>query len=383
MKPLPMKPLPMKRLPMKLLMKPTDEAATDEAATDEVPDPLADIDPDTIAGAIVANPELTIFAEVMHVTGLLEALNNPDLTPVSVFAPTDEVFFSMLPEDIQFLAENPFYLRLVLRNHVILGSYTLEEMVAAEMIVSDLGSTLPISATDQLIVVNNQVGLLVPGTSANNGILHVVNQLLLPDQETIVAAVEQLQAEEAAIGDPTVDRVSIAEVISSSPDFVMLNVLLEQTELAAMLADEDAEYTLFAPTDAAISQLPADALDALMADPSLIESMLSYHLLEGSFASEAVVTLDAATTLHGSDILIEVDEEGNVTLNGSVNLLLVDVVTSNGIIHIIDAILPPPLTGDADMVDEEDAAAETEAETETETEEGAEEAPSEESSTDE
>ena len=104
------------------------------------------------------------------------------------------------------------------------------------------------------------------------------------------------------------------------------------------------EYTVFAPTDAAITAA-LEALDLtveqFVGDADLLNSVLTYHVVAGTVLAETVVTLDKATTLQGSDIMIEVTDAG-VVLNGSVNVTQTDVMASNGVIHIIDAVLLPP-----------------------------------------
>ncbi|NND84261.1 MAG: fasciclin domain-containing protein, partial [Acidimicrobiia bacterium] len=66
-----------------------------------------------------------------------------------------------------------------------------------------------------------------------------------------------------------------------------------------------------------------------------------YHVIEGEVLAETVVTLDAATSLQGSDIAIAV-VDGGVVLNESANVVTTDVAASNGVIHIIDAVILPP-----------------------------------------
>jgi len=72
-----------------------------------------------------------------------------------------------------------------------------------------------------------------------------------------------------------------------------------------------------------------------------LTDILLYHVVAGSVFAETVVTLEAATTLNGADVTIEVTDEG-VVLNGSVNVVVTDIACTNGVIHVIDAVLLPP-----------------------------------------
>ena len=102
------------------------------------------------------------------------------------------------------------------------------------------------------------------------------------------------------------------------------------------------EFTIFAPTNDAFDALPAGTLDALLADTDGLTAVLLYHAVSGVVLAEDVVALEAATTLNGADITIEVTEEGGVVLNGTVNVTATDILCSNGVIHVIDAVLLPP-----------------------------------------
>jgi uncharacterized surface protein with fasciclin (FAS1) repeats len=101
------------------------------------------------------------------------------------------------------------------------------------------------------------------------------------------------------------------------------------------------EFTVFAPTNDAFDALPEGALDGLLADTEALTGVLLYHAIGGVVLAEAVVELESATTLAGFDITIEVTDEG-VVLNGSVNVTATDILCSNGVIHVIDAVLLPP-----------------------------------------
>ncbi|MCA9846465.1 MAG: fasciclin domain-containing protein [Dehalococcoidia bacterium] len=100
-------------------------------------------------------------------------------------------------------------------------------------------------------------------------------------------------------------------------------------------------FTVFAPTDAAFAALPAGTLDSLLADPEALADILLYHVVSGEVLAADVVGLNSATAANGDDISIEV-VDGTVVLNGSANVVATDVMASNGVIHVIDAVILPP-----------------------------------------
>ena len=100
-------------------------------------------------------------------------------------------------------------------------------------------------------------------------------------------------------------------------------------------------FTVFAPTDDAFAKLPAGTLDGLLKDIPKLTAILKYHVLAGKVAAADVVKLDGktATTLNGADL--KVSTKGGVKLNGEVNVTKTDIAASNGLIHVIDAVLLP------------------------------------------
>jgi uncharacterized surface protein with fasciclin (FAS1) repeats len=131
---------------------------------------------------------------------------------------------------------------------------------------------------------------------------------------------------------------------------------------AAGLADTLASpgpFTVFAPTDAAFDALGADTINSLLADPEgALTDILLYHVVAGEVPASAVVGLSSAPTVLGRSIKIDI-EDGGVVLDRRVNVIITDVQASNGIIHVIDAVLLPPssiagndmvlITGDANV----------------------------------
>lgn len=121
------------------------------------------------------------------------------------------------------------------------------------------------------------------------------------------------------------------------------NTLVTAVQAAGLVDTLNGEgpFTVFAPTDEAFAALPEGVLDGLLADPEALAKVLTYHVVSGKVLAADVVGLDSATTVQGDDIAITV-EDGTVVLNGSANVVTTDVMASNGVIHVIDAVILPP-----------------------------------------
>ncbi len=98
-------------------------------------------------------------------------------------------------------------------------------------------------------------------------------------------------------------------------------------------------FTVFAPTDAAFAKVPAETLNALLADKAALASVLTYHVVAGKVMAADVVTLSQATTVQGQNVMIEV-RDGKVYVDNA-QVVITDVAASNGVIHVIDTVILP------------------------------------------
>ena len=100
-------------------------------------------------------------------------------------------------------------------------------------------------------------------------------------------------------------------------------------------------FTVFAPTDEAFAKLPAGTVDALLKDIPKLKGILTYHVLSGKVMAADVLKMDGkkAKTVQGGDVTISTT--GGVKLNSSSTVTKTDIECSNGVIHVIDAVILP------------------------------------------
>lgn len=101
-------------------------------------------------------------------------------------------------------------------------------------------------------------------------------------------------------------------------------------------------FTVFAPTDDAFAKLPEGTVDKLLKDVPKLTAILTYHVLSGKVMAADVMKMDGKTakTVNGADL--KITTQGGVNLNGSVHVTKTDIDCSNGVIHVVDAVLMPP-----------------------------------------
>jgi len=159
---------------------------------------------------------------------------------------------------------------------------------------------------------------------------------------TVAPATEAPPMSEAPMSEaPGTDAAAvgtIVDVAASNPDFSTLVTAVQAAGLAETLSG-DGPFTVFAPTNEAFAAVPAEVLDQLLADKEALTKVLTYHVLPGQVMAADVAPGDA-TTVEGSTVTIS--DDGGTLKIGDAAIVATDVAASNGVIHVIDAVLVPP-----------------------------------------
>lgn len=135
-------------------------------------------------------------------------------------------------------------------------------------------------------------------------------------------------------------KKDIVDTAVAAGDFGTLAAALQAAGLVDTLKGEG-PFTVFAPTDAAFAKLPAGTVESLLepGNKDQLVAILTYHVVAGKVTAEQVVNLTSATTVNGQDIAIKV-EDGKVHINDA-TVTTADIMTSNGVIHVIDSVILP------------------------------------------
>ena len=274
----------------------------------------------TITDLVVAGDQFDTLETAVTTAGLAATLAGPG--PFTVFAPTDDAFAKLPAGTLDALLADPTKLGDILKYHVVAGKIDAAQVVTLTKATTLEGKDIAIEVKDGGVVLNGSVKVTTTDIQADNGIIHVIDAVLLPPEA------------------PAPN--TIADIVIGNPDFSTLKSAVVAANLAETLAGPG-PFTVFAPTNAAFDKLPAGALDALLADKAKLTDVLTYHALAGKVDAAQVVTLTHATALNGADITIEV-KDGSVILNGSVKVTTTDIQADNGIVHVIDGVLLPPPT---------------------------------------
>ena len=177
----------------------------------------------------------------------------------------------------------------------------------------------------------NDVNVTATDLEAMNGVVHVIDAVLLPP--------ELVPAEE-----PKPDTV--VDIASGSDDFSLLVDAVTKAGLADTLSDPEAELTVFAPTNAAF-EAALESLGTTLeeVDVETLTAILTYHVVGSKALAADVVGLDMVSTLNGGDVKIRVEDKNVIltdVLGNDVNVTATDLEAMNGVVHVIDAVLLPP-----------------------------------------
>lgn len=273
----------------------------------------------SIAEIAAGDPNFSTLVAALQAAGLVDTLAGEG--SFTVFAPTNDAF-AALPEGTleALLADPQGMLTDILLYHVADGEARAEDVVNMSGIDTLNGQAVAIAVVDGMVKLNDTATVITPDIDASNGVIHVIDSVLIPSAS---------------------ESSTIADVVASNEDFSTLLAALEAAGLTGTLAG-DGDFTVFAPTNAAFAALPAGTLETLLADPQgQLSQILLYHVVGSRAAAADVVNLSSVDTVQGSPISIEV-VDGGVVLNDSVRVTQTDIMASNGVIHVIDAVLLPP-----------------------------------------
>lgn len=132
---------------------------------------------------------------------------------------------------------------------------------------------------------------------------------------------------------------NIVETAAGAKQFSTLVSLVEDAGLAGTLSGK-ANYTVFAPTNAAFAKVPKKTLNALAADKKLLRKVLLYHVVPGKLPASKVLMSDSAKTAEGAKVQFSV--KGKAVYVNDARVITPDIRCSNGIVHAINSVLLPP-----------------------------------------
>ena len=283
--------------------------------------------PGNIVQIAQADARFSILAEAVVAADLATTLAGPG--PFTVFAPTNDAFAALLTElgltKAQLLADKPL-LTAVLQYHVLSGTVRKAAVPLGAAISPLEGGIFKVDSVGADLVItdgrNRTSTIVVTDVAAANGVIHAVNTVLLP-----------------------ADRNIVQTAVASAPEF---GILVEAVTAAGLVdtLSGPGPFTVFAPTDAAFAALLVElgvSKAQLLADTALLDKVLKYHVVPGRVLKAGVPVGAPITTVQGETFSVNASLAITDQRGRTANIVATDVLTSIGVIHVIDkVILPAP-----------------------------------------
>jgi uncharacterized surface protein with fasciclin (FAS1) repeats len=255
-----------------------------------------------------------------------------------VFAPTDEAFAKLPKGTVEALLKDIPKLTSILTFHVVPGLAMAEQVVGfngamnGQSIGTVNGANLVVGVKGGKVSVSG-ANVVKTDIMTSNGVIHVIDSVILPPDRP---ASKAAKAPAAALPD-------IVDTAVAAGSFKTLAAALGAAGLVDTLKGKG-PFTVFAPTDEAFAKLPKGTVEDLLKpeNKAKLAAILTYHVLSGVVKAATVVTMDGQTaaTVNGASVAIGV-KGGKVTVAGA-NVVTTDIMTSNGVIHVIDSVILPP-----------------------------------------
>ena len=274
---------------------------------------------------IVVNSEVHNLLEAAVLEAdLAETLSGEG--PFTVFASTDDAFIALAealtlaPEDLLALPE----LADILLYHVVGATALSTDLSDGQMVTTLNGADVTVTINEAGIFIND-AQVIVADLVATNGVVHVIDAVLTPPVPTN----------------------TVVDIIVNSDIHTILEAAVLEADLVGALSGEG-PFTVFAPTDEAFAAL-AEALGAtasdLLALPELTDILL-YHVVGATAFSTDLSDGQMVATLNGAEVEVSIECDGSIFINDA-QVILADIETDNGVVHVLDAVLLPPTPSNA------------------------------------
>lgn len=316
---------------------------------------------DNVVDIVAKTRNLSTLHTAVVEAGLADPLASADNT-YTVFAPTNAAF-GRLPEGLldALLSDPEGALTDVLLHHVVPGRLDSAAIVAAGTLTTLGGDTLIVDVRRGDVYVNDS-RVIVADIAAKNGVIHTLNEVLLPPGIATLPTVSEVaapttaatpttpavdQAEvTAAAGDTAattaaVPTMTIAEIAAANGNFELLLSAAEMAGLDDELASPG-NYTVFAPTDDAFAAVPEDLLNLILGDvEGQLTPILLYHIVNDRLSINQIANSSLIPTLDGRPLFITTGVGNSPVYVNGVQIIMSDIQASNGVIHVINAVLVP------------------------------------------
>ena len=300
---------------------------------------------DPAATAASNNPVLSTLVSAVVEAGLVDTLNSEG--PFTIFAPYNDAFAAIPAEDLEAILADTELLTSILTFHVVAGaSLDAQALADAGTVTTVNGGDLQIETSGDTITVNG-ANVICGNVQTANATVHIIDTVLVPEMAEAMVDLTAVNFGPACAavpmdGEGSFDGMADDPAATAASNNPVLSTLVSAVVEAGLVDTLNSEgpFTIFAPYNDAFAAIPAEDLEAILADTELLTSILTFHVVAGaSLDAQALADAGTVTTVNGGDLQIETSGD-TITVNGA-NVICGNVQTANATVHIIDTVLVP------------------------------------------
>jgi transforming growth factor-beta-induced protein len=283
---------------------------------------LANLVTENIVQLAQANPQLSTFVSAIMAAGLADTLTGKG--PFTLFAPTNRALERIESKALKALLANKADLNLVLEYHVLPSNLSMRSLMAMNVAKTLQGESVEVSDPASSTMEVNDATVLTADLLASNGIVHVIDDLLMPPPFRRLP-----------------NKVDIVHVAKRNAQLSTFVAAIAAGKLATKL-EGTGSFTVFAPTNAAFARISTDKLEKLLGNQALLDQLLEYHVLRSRFVMQGLreKATRMLSTIASDTVILR--KSGGATKVNNAHVATEGMEASNGIAHVVDEVLVPP-----------------------------------------
>lgn len=280
------------------------------------------VTPSTIVDVALADAQFSTLTSALTKAELVTALQGTG--PFTVFAPNNAAFTKAGITSLDGLSKDA--LTPILTSHVLNGKVLAADVKSGGVSTLNTNNNIYLSVNSTGVYINGNIKVIATDVDASNGVIHVIDNVIIP---------------------PTNSLVQIAATTEDFSELTSLVLAADPAVAAALTAASTTGLTVFAPTNAAFTELYKTIPKATLLDPSnkqLLTDVLLYHVVSGRvFSTDLPNVTGQVATVNTENISFDLTNGAKVVgkSSGNANITAANVLATNGVIHVIDKVLLP------------------------------------------
>ena len=280
------------------------------------------VTPSTIVDVALAEAQFSTLTSALTKAELVSALQGTG--PFTVFAPNNAAFTKAGITSLDGLSKDA--LTPILTSHVLNGKVLAADVKSDGVSTLNTNNNIYLSVNSTGVYINGNIKVIATDVDASNGVIHVIDNVIIP---------------------PTNSLVQIAATTEDFSELTSLVLAADPAVAAALTAASTTGLTVFAPTNAAFTELYKTIPKATLLDPAnkkLLTDVLLYHVVSGRvFSTDLPNVTGQVATVNTENISFDLTNGAKVVgkSSGNANITAANVLATNGVIHVIDKVLLP------------------------------------------